>query len=115
MQRNARRQLNSSESRPEVDAARLSLAWSTQARVFEASSSLLLQALVASPPPSSSGVVEELLASTSSDTEAMDTLMRSRAIGVAADVLSLVVSGDIALAKVRVSSNNLYIVTCCES
>lgn len=70
--------------------------------MFEACSRLLLQALVASPPPSSSGVVEELLATTSSETEVMDTIKKSRAIGVAADVLSLVASGDIALAKVRV-------------
>lgn len=62
------------------------------------SSRLLLQALVT--VPSLGGVVEELLA-TAAVSPQSDLPNKSRAIGLAADVLSLVASGDISLSKVQ--------------
>ncbi len=66
--------------------------------MFSLSSRLLLQALVT--VPSSGGVVEELLATAAVSTRT-DTPNKTRSVGLAADVLSLVASGDISLAKVR--------------
>lgn len=71
----------------------------SQAIVFTLSSRLLLQALVAVPPVSSAGVVEELLATAAVSSQSETG--RCRAIGVAADVLSLIASGDLSLSKVR--------------
>ena len=61
------------------------------------SSRLLLQALVVLPSP---GVVEELLATAAASAQLDTPDKTNRAIGLAADVLSLVASGDISLAKV---------------
>ncbi|CAN0375875.1 unnamed protein product, partial [Ectocarpus sp. 12 AP-2014] len=66
--------------------------------VVALSSRLLLQALVT--VPSSGGVVEELLA-TAAVSPQSDLPNKTRAIGLAADVLSLVASGDISLSKDR--------------
>ena len=75
--------------------------------MFASSSHLLLQALVASPPSSSAGVVEELLATAASRTQEMAKNKKNRAIGVAADVLSLIASGDITLPKVCVTRKDI--------
>ncbi|CAM9618499.1 unnamed protein product [Ectocarpus fasciculatus] len=69
-----------------------------EATVVALSSRLLLQALVT--VPSSGGVVEELLA-TAAVSPQSDLPNKTRAIGLAADVLSLVASGDISLSKDR--------------
>lgn len=66
--------------------------------MFALSSRLLLQALVTLP--SSAGVVEELLATAAASTR-IHTPNKTRSVGLAADVLSLIASGDISLAKVR--------------
>lgn len=66
--------------------------------MFSLSSRLLLQALVAVPPASSTGVVEELLATAAASSQSETG--RYRAIEVAADVLSLIASGDLSLSKV---------------
>ena len=68
-----------------------------KAAVFSLSSRLLLQALVT--VPSSGGVVEELLATAAVSTQT-GTPGKTGAIALAADVLSLVASGDISLSKV---------------
>eukprot|EP00903_Cladosiphon_okamuranus_P005498 g5479.t1 len=68
-----------------------------EAVVFSLSSRLLLQALVMLP---SSGVVEELLATAAASTQ-LDTPHKTRALGLAADVLSLIASKDISLSKDR--------------
>lgn len=68
-----------------------------QAVVFALSSRLLLQGLVTLP--SSGGVVEELLATAAVSTQS-DTPNKTQALGLAADVLSLVASGDIPISKV---------------
>lgn len=67
-----------------------------QAVASSLSSRLLLQALVMLP---SSGVVEELLATAAASTQ-LDTPNKTRALGLAADVLSLIASGDISVSKV---------------
>ncbi|CAM9827019.1 unnamed protein product [Ectocarpus sp. 6 AP-2014] len=69
-----------------------------EATVVALSSRLLLQALVT--VPSSGGVMEELLA-TAAVSPQSDLPNKTRAIGLAADVLSLVASGDISLSKDR--------------
>lgn len=69
-----------------------------QATVVALSSRLLLQALVT--VPSSGGVVEELLA-TAAVSPQSDLPNKTRAVGLASDVLSLVASGDISLSKVQ--------------
>ena len=59
-----------------------------------------MQALVAVPASSSAGIVEELLATAAAS--AQSETSKIRAIGVAADVLSLVSSGDVSLSKVSI-------------
>ena len=47
----------------------------------------------------SSGVVEELLATAAASAD-LDARDKRRAVGLAADVLSLIASGDVSLSKV---------------
>ncbi|CAM9350518.1 unnamed protein product, partial [Sphacelaria rigidula] len=63
-----------------------------ESRVFAISSRLLLQALVIVPPTSTAGFVEKILGAAAASHRSLTA--QTRAIGVAADVLNLVASGD---------------------